>query len=412
MEKAKIQKYAELFARVGGNVQKGDAVVIDADTQDAAFARLLAESAYDLGAKEVFHRWDDSICRRLKYLRAGDEAFDAFPQWLTDSYDHFDAQKAVLLYIESDDPDLLAGVSASRVSRYQAARNAALKKHRELSMSNAVRWSIAAIPSPAWARKIFPTLAGDEAVEKLWQAIMEITRMNEPDPIEAWHRHNQNFQGRLAYLNQKNFRSLRYRNALGTDLTVEMPEGHLWLGGAEHDKEGVPFNPNIPTEEIFSAPKRDGVNGRVVSSMPLSYNGNLIENFEFTFQDGQAISFKAKKNEEILRGLLDNDGGARYLGEIALVPFDSPITRMGLLFYNTLFDENASCHFALGKGYPVCLAGSDSMSAAEVAKAGVNDSLIHVDFMVGTEDLSVIGLDKDGVETPVFVNGKFAQDKS
>jgi aminopeptidase len=411
MDEDKIKQYAALLAQVGGNIQKGDTVVIDSDTRDAYFARQVAEHAYALGAREVFHRWEDEQCRRQKYLRAAEDVFDAFPDWLTQSYAYFDAKKAVLLKIISEDPDLLVGVSPDRVKRFQLARSAALKKHQSIVMSNVVRWSIAAIPSHAWAAKVFPALGQTQAVEKLWQAILAASRVNTPDPVEAWRIHNQNFANRLAYMNAKQFKSLRYRNALGTDVTVELPKGHIWLGGAEHDKEGVAFNPNIPTEEIFSAPKRDGVNGRMVSSMPLAYNGNLIEEFELTFEKGRAVSCKAEKNQKILQDILDNDPGSCYLGEIALVPFDSPITQMNLLFNETLYDENASCHFALGKAYPVCLTGSEQMSEAEIAKAGINDSLLHVDFMVGSADLSIIGLDKDGKESAIFQNGLFTLDK-
>jgi aminopeptidase len=326
---------------------------------------------------------------------------------MVELFGYYDARQTVYLHVDSDDPDLLAGVEEDRLRRNTISRSRALAVHRNNTMSNRVRWSIAGFPSDKWAAKVFPGLPAGEAEERLWRAILKASRADGDNPVEDWRRHNGNFKAREDYLNKKSFACLKYKNALGTDLVIELPKGHIWMGGREMDKQGRYFNPNIPTEEIFTLPKRTGVNGRVVSSMPFSYNGNLIEGFEFTFRNGRVVDYKAKKNEAVLKGLLDNDEGARYLGEVSLVPFDSPINKQGLLYYTTLFDEYASCHLALGKAYPANLAGSEAMTPGELLDAGVNDSLVHEDFMIGSEDLSITGVEADGTETPVFVNGNF-----
>jgi aminopeptidase len=401
------KKYAELLVKVGGNVQTKDFVVVSDDIANAEFTRLVVASAYEAGACEVVVRWNDSICQKMWYEKADDSAFDIAPSWLAEYFKHYDERKAVYLSITSVDPDLLKGADPARVKRNMATMSATTRNHSKNVMGNNVRWSIIAAPSPEWASKVFPGLPVDAAVEKLWDAIAEAARMNTASPVGEWDKHNQNFKSRAAVLNAKQFKSLKYKNSLGTDFEVGLPSGHIWLGGCEQDENGIQFNPNMPTEEIFTTPDRLNANGRVVSSMPLSYNGKLIEGFELTFKDGKAISCKARSNEAILQSIVGNDPGSCYLGEVALVPSDSPITRMGILFYNTLFDENASCHLALGKAYPTCVEGTGGKSVEELLEMGVNDSLLHVDFMVGTDDLSIVGIQDDGSEFPVFVDGMF-----
>ena len=408
MRQDEMMKLANLFTRAGGNVQKDDTVIISANLPDASFVHAVTQCAYDCGAREVVYQWTDEESARTRVLRADSDVFDEQPPWVVEFFKYYDARQSVYLRVESDNPDLFTGADADRLRRNMISRSRALKHHRANTMSNRVRWSIAGFPSEKWAAKVFPGEYADEAVEKLWQAILRASRADGDDPIGDWGKHNKNLSDRQDFLNKKKFAYLKYKNALGTDLTIELPKGHKWLGGAECDIEGRLFNANIPTEEIFTLPKRAGVNGRLVSTMPLSYNGNLIDGFEFTFKDGRVVDFKAEKNEEILKDLLDNDEGARYLGEVSLVPFDSPINKEGIIYYSTLFDENASCHFALGKAYPFNLSDSDSMTDDQLLEAGVNDSLVHVDFMVGSEDLSIIGVGADGAETPVFVDGNFA----
>ena len=400
-------KFADVLVRVGGNVQKGDIVVITALLSDAPLVRAVTKCAYDCGAKEVVYRWTDQECYRQKFLWADSEVFDVCPPWLAEFFKYYDARQTVYLHVDSEDPDLLAGVGEDRIRRDIISRGHALKAHRDITMSNRVRWSVIGFPSERWAVKVFPGLPEDEAVDKLWHAILRASRAAGANPVEDWRKHNDEFHTRVNYLNEKGFLYLKYKNALGTDLVIELPKGHIWLGGREMDAEGRFFNANIPTEELFTMPARTGVNGRVVSTMPLSYNGVLIEGFEFTFKDGRVVDLKAEKNEQVLKGILENDEGASYLGEVSLVPFDSPINKQGILYYNTLFDENASCHLALGKAYPCNLKGSEAFTQEELLKLGVNDSMIHVDFMIGSADLNIIGVEPDGTETPVFTDGNF-----
>jgi len=408
MKREEIIKLADLFVREGGNVQKGDTVIISANLTDAPFVRIITERAYGCGAREVVCHWADQDCARMRMLHADSGVFDEFPAWMTEFYKYYDARQSVYLRVDSDDPDLFSGADAENLRRDTISRSRALKPHRANTMSNRVRWSIAGFPSDKWAAKVFPGLPDAEAQEKLWQAILQASRATGDNPVEDWRAHNMELQSRQEFLNEKRFVSLKYRNDLGTDLTIELAKGHIWLGGAECDVCGRPFSANIPTEEIFTMPKRTGVNGHVVSTKPLSYNGNLIENFELTFKEGRVVDFKAEKNGEVLKGLLNNDDGARYLGEVSLVPYDSPINNQGIIYYNTLFDENASCHLALGKAYPSNMTDSEKLTEGQLLEAGVNDSLIHVDFMVGSKDLSIIGIKPDGTETPVFVDGNFA----
>jgi len=408
MTQEEMKKFADLFVRMGANVQKGDTVIVTANLTDAPFVRLIARRAYECGAREVVCQWSDPECVRMRALEADPAVFDEFPSWKVDFYACYDARQSVYMHVDSGDPDLLAGAEADRLLRETVSRGGATKVHMGNTMANRVRWSVAGFPSERWAAKVFPELPVEEAVEKLWQAILQASRATGEDPVADWIRHNESLTARQEYLNKMRFVKLRYKNALGTDLEIELPEGHIWLGGAERDVEGRFFNANIPTEEIFTLAKRGGVNGRVVSSMPLSYNGNLIEGFGFTFKDGRVVDYSAERNEEILKGLLNTDEGARYLGEVSLVPYDSPINRQGFIYYNTLFDENASCHLALGKAYPFNMSGSGGMTEEQLLEAGVNDSMVHEDFMVGSRDLSIIGVQADGTETPVFVNGNYA----
>ncbi|MCL2462586.1 MAG: aminopeptidase, partial [Defluviitaleaceae bacterium] len=371
MDKFKQKQFANLLVRIGGNVQPGQPVVIGSDVGNADMARLVAECAYDAGASEVILNWHDDICGQMRYLRAEEKVFETYPDWMVRRFDHWDGSGAVYLHIDSDDPDLMKDVSPDRLKKSAIAGSRATIKHMQMTMGNSVRWSVIGVPSPAWAAKVFPGLSEDEAMEKLWDAIFEASRMNEgADPVETWLRHNKNFHDRLAFLNEHQFRALKFRNSLGTDLTVELPKDHVWRGGGDMAKDGVYFNPNIPTEECFTMPKRDAVNGRAVASMPLQYQGRLIENFELTFKDGKAVSYKAEKNEEILANIMAIDEGASFLGEVALVANSSPISRMGLMFYNTLFDENAACHLALGKAYPDCVQGGEDMTEDELKARG------------------------------------------
>ncbi|MCL2203927.1 MAG: aminopeptidase [Defluviitaleaceae bacterium] len=407
MDNAKMKKYAELLVRSGGNVQPGQIVVIGCGVDDAWFARMVQECAYDAGAREVIMDWSDDISTRNKFLRADGQVFDEFPQWKIDWYKHYDDRGAVYLRISGSDPDYLAGVDPDRLRRFSKVSGIATKAHSALAMSNAVRWSVIAIPTPKWAMKVFPGLPEAQAMEKLWAAILKGARADGTDPQADWEAHKNNFTQRVDYLNGQNFDALRITTGLGTDITIGLAKNHVWVGGGDLGKDGVPFFPNLPTEEIFTMPDRMRAEGRVVASMPLSRQGNLIEGFEMTFKDGLVESFKAEKNEQTLADIFVMDEGAKRLGEVALVANSSPIGQMGTLFYNTLFDENAAAHLALGKAYPNNMQGGDEMTTEERVAAGGNDSLVHVDFMFGTADMKVVGIAADGSETVFFDNGEF-----
>ena len=407
MDNAKLKKYAELLVKSGGNVQPGQPVIIGCGVEHAAFGRMVQEMAYDAGADEVIMDWTDDFTNRTKFLRGADAIFDTFPQWKVDWFKHYDDRGAVYLRIGGSDPDLLAGVDPGRLRRFSKVANTATKAHSALTMSNTLRWSILAVATPAWAKKVFPGVPEEEAVEKLWAAILKGARADGADPIKDWDTHKNNFTSRVDYLNGKNFDALHITTGLGTDLTLGLVKNHIWVGGGDVDKKGIPFFPNLPTEEIFTMPDLNRADGRVVASMPLSYQGNLLEGFEMTFKDGRVESFKADKNEATLANIIEMDEGARRLGEVALVADSSPISQMGILFYNTLFDENASSHLALGKAYPNNMAGGDEMSTEERLAKGCNDSLLHVDFMFGTSDMKVVGIAADGSETVFFDKGEF-----
>jgi aminopeptidase len=407
MDTKKLQKYAELLVRSGGNVQKGQFVVISANVDDAYFARMVQNAAYDAGASEVRMDWGDDACARTTYLRAADEVFDDFPQWRVDKLKDQDDRNAVYLHIRASDPDLFKGVDSDRLKRFTKVSRAATIEHTKLTMSSFRRWSLIAIPQPAWAKKVFPDLSEAEAVEKLWQYILKGARADGENPIEDWANHKKNFAARVDYLNKKNFAALRIKTGIGTDITVGLANKHVWVGGGDEDKEGIPFFPNMPTEEIFTMPDRMKADGRVVASMPLSYQGNLIENFEMTFKDGLVVDFKAEKNRDTLANIIEMDEGGGRLGEVAIVANCSPIGQMNTLFYNTLFDENASSHLALGKAYPKNMDGGDDLTTEELVAAGGNDSLVHVDFMFGTPDMCITGIEQNGTEVEFYKNGEY-----
>ncbi|MDR0272580.1 MAG: aminopeptidase [Clostridiales bacterium] len=407
MDIRKLEKYAELLVRSGGNVQKGQLVIISCAVDDAVFGRMVQSAAYDAGASEVRMDWLDDQCLRTTYLRANDEIFDMFPQWRVEKLKEQDDRGAVYLHIRSSDPDVLAGVDADRMKRSTKVSREATKEHMRLTMGSFLRWSIIATPSPAWAKKVFPKLSEEDAVEKMWEYLLKGARANGENPIADWEKHKKSFDERLNYLNEKKFDALRITTGLGTNLVLGLAKKHIWEGGGDADKSGVPFFPNMPTEEIYTMPDRLRADGRVVASMPLSYQGNLIENFEMTFKDGKVEKYSAEKNESTLANIIEMDEGGSRLGEIAIVSNTSPIGQMNTLFYNTLFDENASSHLALGKAYPKNMESGDRLSTEEFIAAGGNDSLIHVDFMFGTSDMCITGICIDGSENEFYKNGDF-----
>jgi len=408
MDEIILKKYAKLVVHTGVNVQKGQPVVIMAPIETADFVRAIAEEAYKAGAKDVHVEWKDDELSRIRYLQAPDEVFDEINSWKKDFNLTNLHNGAAFIQILASDPEIFKGVDVSRIARQQKVVAQELKEYYDGLMANKNAWTIVSVPTAAWARKVFPELAEEEAMNKLWQAILKAVRVDLEDPVAAWKEHTLNLRKSMDFLNSNNFKYLHYKNSLGTDLTIELPEGHQWVGGSEYTTGGVEFNANMPTEEVFTLPKKTGVEGRVVSSMPLNYNGNIIDNFTLTFKEGRIVDYAAEKGLDVLKNLIETDEGSHYLGEVALVPYNSPISNQKILFYNTLFDENASCHLAIGRAYSPCLKNSENMTKEQLLAAGVNDSLVHVDFMIGTEDLEITGITAEGKKVPVFAQGNFA----
>lgn len=407
MEKM-LKKYAELAVKKGVNTQENQTVIINSPIECANFAREIAKAAYNVGAKEVVVHYNDQKLQRIKLENSSIETLSNTPEWLGESYNYYARNGACVISISASDPDAYKGIPVEKISAMQKSRQLALSEYYEYSMANKIRWTVVSIPTEAWAIKIFPNLSKEKAVEKLWEVIFKVVRLDTENPIKAWEEHNKNLREKLTYLNEKKFKKLHFKNNKGTNLTIELPEGHIWLGGSEYCSNGIEFNANMPTEEVFTLPKKDGVNGTVFSSKPLSYSGNLIDEFSLTFKDGKVIDFSAKEGYEVLKELLDSDEGSKYLGEVALVPYDSPISNSNIIFYNTLFDENAACHLAFGKAYPICIEKGTDMSKEEFENHGVNTSIIHVDFMIGTNDLEITGITEDKDSFEIFANGNWA----
>jgi len=408
MKNTQLEKYADLIVKTGVNIQQGQTLVITSPIECAPFARMIAEVAYLSGARDVVMNWKDELFTKMRFLQAPEVVFEEFPEWQKEFYLSYVKQGAAFISIAASDPELLKDVNPDRVAKVQKTSNLALQEYRERVMSNKNAWCVVSIPTKSWAKKVFPSLSEDEAVTKLWDAIFKTVRVDGKDPVLLWEQHKNKLKVSADFLNSHQFKFLRYKNSLGTDLEIELPENHIWLGGSEFTPEGVEFIANMPTEEVFTMPKKSGVNGHVVSSMPLNYNGSLIDQFSLTFKAGKIIDFTAVTGYEVLKKLIATDEGSHYLGEVALVPYDSPISNAKILYYNTLFDENASCHLAIGKAYPVCIKNGKNMNKKELDQLEVNDSLTHVDFMIGTQDLEIIGITTAGVETSVFKNGNFA----
>lgn len=403
---AKLKEYAELLVRIGLNVQPDQHVNIFSPVDCAVLARACANACYDAGAREVTVMWNDDKISRMKYLRASDCVFDEMPAWLKTFYDSALEHKCPHLAIVGDDPEALKGVDPFRIQRWRQASGKAIEGYYKAQTNNDFQWLVAACPTEPWANMVFPN--ADDSMDRLWEAVFAAVRVTgDGKAVERWAKHVKEQKVFVEKLNGYAFTALHYRNSLGTDLTVGLPENHFWTGASEQAGTGVEFIANLPTEEIFTLPHKDKVNGRVYASKPLSLNGNLVDGFWLELKDGKIIDFHADVGEEYLRKSITLDEGSSYLGEVALVPYDSPISNTGLLFYETLFDENAACHFAFGEAYP-CIHGADKLSPDEQKALGINQSINHVDFMVGTADLEIIGITPDGREIKVFENGNFA----
>ncbi|MCF0260145.1 MAG: aminopeptidase [Erysipelotrichaceae bacterium] len=408
MNKEYLEKLARLVVQGGVNLKEGQDVVINADIQAAPLVREVVKAAYDAGARDCTVRYSDEIVAHEKWIRSSEEVLTDVPAWQAALLNDSAENGAAYIHILSDNPDLMKDVDPAKQAAAHKAMNQAAHIYRSRLDQGKNPWTIAAAASPEWAKKVYPELEEEQAVEQLWSDIFSVSRIDDNDPLENWARHDQSFAERVKKLNEAGFVQLHYKNSAGTDLYVDLPENYIFEGGSSETADGRRNFCNIPTEEIFSAPRRDGVNGKLVSTMPLSHSGKMIKDFWFEFKDGKVVDYDAAEGRDVITELLASDEGASRLGEVALVPWGSPIQKINRIFYNTLFDENASCHFALGKAYAECIPDGQNMSVEELKEKGLNHSIIHVDFMVGSEDLSITGLTADGKEIPVFVNGIFS----
>ncbi|MEI5908598.1 aminopeptidase [Bacillus spongiae] len=400
-----LEKYAELVVKVGVNIQEKQTLIVNAATDSVEFVRLITKKAYQAGAKQVHIFWNDDIVSRYTFDLAPDESFKEFPKWRVSALEEYAKAGAAFLSVVSSSPELLKGVKPERIATSQKTAGAALSNYRQYITSDKVSWSVVAVPSEDWAKLVFPEQ--NNAVEKLWDAIFKAVRVDQNDPVAAWKKHDETLHEKVDYLNNKKYHKLHY-SAPGTDLTIELPKGHLWVGAGSVNEQGDSFMANMPTEEVFTVPLKTGVNGTVSSTKPLSYGGNIIDNFVITFEAGRIVNVKAEKGEDILENLISTDEGAHFLGEIALVPHQSPISQSNVLFYNTLFDENASNHLAIGNAYAFCIEGGKTMTSEELEKNGLNSSITHVDFMIGSDKMDIDGIKEDGTKEPIFRNGNWA----
>jgi aminopeptidase len=403
----KLERYADLIVRVGVQIQKDQKLVINATLDAADLVRLIARKAYEAGAYLVKVNWSDDQISRIRYDLAPDASFLEEPKWFAGEMLELVENNAAVVTVVSSDPDLLVGVPKERIVNYQTTYGKAMAKYRQYAQADKFSWCIVAAPSQAWAAKVFPDAPADRQVDLLWDAIFKAVRVDHDDPVAAWKEHLRSLNARSEYLNAKQYRKLHYK-APGTDLTIELPENHLWVAADSVNPHGVSFVANMPTEEVFTAALATGVNGVVSSTKPLSYGGNIIDGFKLVFENGQITDVSAERGLEALKALIEIDEGARRLGEVALVPHRSPISESNILFYNTLFDENASCHLAVGSAYAFNLKGGKEMTQDELRAAGLNTSIVHVDFMIGSPELDITGITNDGKEEPVFRKGNWA----
>ena len=405
MNKGLLKKYAELAVKVGVNVQAGQGVIIRCAIDQGEFAAQIAEAAYKAGAKWVEMQWEYQEIEKMAQNYESLEQLSTVTDWQIAKEEYMVQELPAMIYILSEDPDGLNGVDQEKMQRSFAARAKITKKYRD-ARENKYQWTIIAAPSSKWAKKVFPEVKTSTAVKQLWDAILKTVRIDDSnDAIAAWAEHNADFHDKTKKLTDYNFDYLHYTSAHGTDFKVWLIDGGQWLGGDEKTLRGVVFNPNMPTEEVFTTPRRGLAEGVLYATKPLSYRGQLIEDFSITFAEGRAISCQAAKGQKMLEEMIGTDEGAAYLGELALVPVDSPISQSGIVFYETLFDENASCHVALGRGFSMVIPEYKDLTWEETVARGINDSLIHVDFMIGDETLCVTGYTRDGKRVEVFKNG-------
>ena len=407
MEEKLLKDYARLIARQGGHVVKGDEVWIYAGLDQPEFVVMVVEECYKAGAKYVYVEWEHDPTFKLDYKYASLATLSKVSPITIARFKYRLKKLPTMIYIISEDPDAFKGVNQEKMAKSRMRRYPKIKKYID-AMDGKYKWCIAGVPGKAWAKKVFPKLNDEEAVEALWAAILKTSRVDGSDPVKNWDNHNNFLIGQRAKLDKMGLTKLIYKASNGTDFQVELIDKMTWGGGVEIAPNKGQFNPNIPSEEVFTTPMRGKAEGTLVASKPLSYQGQLIEDFAITFKDGKVCSVRAKKNQSLLEKMVKMDEGASMIGEVALVPFESPINQTGILFYETLFDENACCHVALGAGFPDLYPGALDMNMDQRKEVGINDSMIHVDFMIGTRDLSIVGIDKNGKEIQIFKDGTWA----
>ena len=408
-----LKRYAEVIVRVGVSLREGQRLIIFNSTARGVppagrdLVHAVTKTAYAAGARFVEVIWGDEEMLRLQLTEGSEASLREYATWKTDAIYDFLSNGDALLSIYANDPDPYVGIDPARISILQKVHLEKYAKISELVSRNAANWCVVAAASPAWAKKIFPDLSEAEGQQKLWQAIFDVTRITQPDPLEAWQEHIRSLRTRAQYLQDKKYTALHY-TAPGTDLTLGLPYGHKWISAQALAENGVMFTANVPTEEAFTIADRNRADGVVKSTFPLSYGGSLIEDFSVTFENGRVVKVEARKNEAILQKLVEMDEGASRLGEIALVPASSPIATRGHLFYNTLFDENASCHIAIGRAYRFTLIGGEELTEEEFRQAGGNTSITHIDFMIGSPQMDIDGITADGTHEPVMRQGEWA----
>ncbi len=400
-----LENYAELVLKVGVNLQKGQGLCIVCPVTQSKIAHALANKAYEYGAKNVIVQWDDEELSRINFMNADVDTLCDIPQWFVDSREYVVDNNYARIAIIADDPSIFKDVPAEKLSAFNTAKSKKLKKFMKSVMANEVRWCVVAVPFYDWAKQVFPN--SSDPVSELSTAIEKTMRLDKPDHLKAWSEHIEKLAKHAKFLNDNNFEYLRFKSNNGTDIKVGLAIDHIWISAEEMAKDGVPFVANLPTEEVFTAPHANKINGVVKSALPLSYNGKIIDDFSLTFKDGKIVDYSAKVGYDTLKGLIETDEGTLSIGEVALIGKNSPIAESGILYYNTLFDENASCHFAIGEAYPSTIKNGTKLSMEELKERGYNESLEHVDFMIGTKDLEIIGITLDGKEVPVFKDGEW-----
>ncbi|MDD7735776.1 MAG: aminopeptidase [Bacillales bacterium] len=408
MKKDLLKKYAKLLVVKGVNIQKNQELTLIASISQAPLVNEIVKEAYLHGAKKVNVEWQSQDLDKLNFKYQSVKTLSTLEKWEKEKLQHRVDVLPARLYIESDDPDGMKGINPKKLAEVNKNRYPQIMPYRN-QVEDKEQWCIAGAPSVKWAKKVFPNLTKAKAVESLWDAIFKTSKVDENDPLENWDKHNKFLSDKCDYLNSLHLTRLIYKSSNGTDFSVGLIDEGIFEGGCEKTKgSNIIFNPNIPSEEIFTSPKKGEAEGIVYSTKPLSYQGQLIEDFSIRFEKGKVVEVHAKKNEELLKEMVNLDEGASYLGEVALIPFDSPINNTGILFYNTLYDENASCHLALGRGFATCIKNFEKYTKEELDNLGINDSMVHTDFMIGSKDLQIVGITKEGKEVQIFKNGNWA----